>query len=96
MQSIKTRLFGLVLVLVFAGITYYSWYQVRNEGQYSMKMAAFGPVGIVGGLFVMLFPGMAGKPDTTMQKVAVILVLVIGLAAGLLNWYLIDPGFFGK
>lgn len=96
MQSIKTRLFGLVLILVFGGITYYVWYQATNEGRYSFKMATFGPVGIVGGLFVLLFPGMAGKPNTTAQKIAVILVLVIGLAAGLLNWYLIDPGYFGQ
>jgi hypothetical protein len=95
-MQIKTRLLGLVLVLVFGGIVYYTWYQATNEGQYSMKMAAFGPVGIVGGLFVMLLPSMAGKPVTVVQKIVVLLVLIIGLAAGLLNWYLIDPGYFGR
>lgn len=95
-MQIKARLMGLVVVLIFGGIVYYTWYQATNEGQYSMKMATFGPVGIVGGLFVMMFPAMAGKPQTVVQKIIVIGVLVIGLAVGLLNWYLIDPGYFGR
>jgi hypothetical protein len=61
-----------------------------------MKLAAFGPVGVVGGLFILLFPGKAGKPETTKDKILVLLVFVIGLAAGLCNWYLMDPGFFGR
>ena len=42
-MQIKARLLGLVLVAVFVGIVYYTWYQATNEGQYSMKMATFGP-----------------------------------------------------
>jgi hypothetical protein len=93
---IKTRLFGVVLILICAGLAYYNWQQALNEGTYSMKIAAFAPLGVVGGLFITIFPSMAGKPVTTMQKIAVIIVFVVGLAAGLLNWYLIDPGFFGS
>jgi len=79
---LKTRLFGLALVILFAGMIYYGWYQLREEGVYYMKMAAFSPLGVVGGLFLILFPNMGGKPD-------------IGLVAGLINWFLMDPGFFG-
>jgi hypothetical protein len=74
---------------------YYGWYQLRTEGAYYIKMATFAPVGVVGGIFMLLFPGMGGKPNTTKQKVIVLVVFVIGLLAGLVNWYLMDPGFFG-
>jgi hypothetical protein len=39
---------------------------------------------------------MAGKPNTAKEKMIVFAVFGIGLAAGLVNWYLMDPGFFGK
>jgi len=61
-----------------------------------MKIAAFGPVGVVGGMFLVLFPSLGGKPKTTKDKVIVLLVFVIGILAGLVNWYLMDPGFFGR
>ena len=96
MRHLKARLLGAALVLLFAGMTYYNWNQLRGEGRYSLKMAAFGPLGVVGGLFVLLFPGKSGKPETTGDKIIVLAVFAIGLAAGLLNWYLMDPGFFGR
>ena len=96
MRHLKTRLLGLALILLFAGLTYYNWNQLYREGSYSLKMAAFGPVGVVGGLFLLLFPGMGGKPETTRDKVIVLLVFGVGLLAGLLNWYLMDPSFFGR
>ncbi len=96
MRHLKARLLGLFLILLFAGLTCYNWQQLHAEGRYSLKMAAFGPVGVVGGLFVLLFPAMSGKPETTRDRVVVLLVFAFGLAAGLLNWYLMDPGFFGR
>ena len=92
----KTRLFALLLTLICAGLTYYGWHQLLSEGRYPLKVAAFGPVGIVGGLFLLLFPTKAGKPETTKDKIIVFIVFGIGLLAGLLNWYLMDPGFFGR
>jgi hypothetical protein len=96
MRHAKMRLLGLVLILLFAGLTYYNWHQLANEGRYSLKLAAFGPVGVVGGLFVLLFPAKAGKPQTTGDKLTTLLVFAVGLAAGLANWYLMDPGFSGR
>ena len=92
----KVRLFALVLILVCGGLVYYNWHQLAREGSYSLKIAAFGPVGIVGGVFLLLFPNKAGKPDTTKDKIVALLVLLVGLAAGLANWYLMDPGFFRR
>jgi len=92
---LKTRLLGLVLIIACAGMIYYGWYQLREEGVYYLKMAAFAPLGVVGGIFLMLFPSMGGKPNTTKEKLIVMVVFVIGLIAGLVNWFLMDPGFFG-
>jgi hypothetical protein len=96
MQNLKVRLFALGLILLFSGMVYYSWHQLHTEGKYSLKMAAFGPVGIVGGLFLLLVPSKFGKPQTLFDKLLVLGVFVVGLAAGLVNWYLMDPGFFRK
>ena len=96
MQNIKGRILGLVLIVLGAGLVYLNWHQLQNEGSYSMKMAAFGPLIAVGGVFLLLFPSMAGKPNTTKEKIILLIVFVIGLAAGLINWCLMDPGFFGR
>jgi len=95
MNHIKGRLFGFVLILLGVALVYINWRQLWTDGTYSMKLAAFGPVVGVGGLFLLLFPSRAGKPNTTAEKITVLLVLAIGLAAGLVNWYLMDPSFFG-
>ena len=96
MSHLKARLLGVVLILLFAGMIFYNWNQLHAEGTYSLKMAAFGPVGVVGGIFLLLFPDKGGKPETTRDKLLVLMVFGIGLVAGLVNWYLMDPGFFGR
>ena len=96
MRHLKARLLAVLIIVVFAGLMYYNWHQLRTEGSYSLKLAAFGPVGVVGGLFLLLFPAKAGKPETTRDKLVVLLVFAVGLLAGLYNWYLMDPGFFGR
>ena len=72
----KGRLLGLFLIVLFAGLIYLGWHELRTEGRYSLKMAALSPLGVVGGLFLLLFPSKAGKPETTADKVVVMLVLV--------------------
>jgi hypothetical protein len=96
MHHIKARLLGLVLILLSIGLIYYNWRQLLQEGSYSMKLATFGPVVGIGGFYLLLFPSRAGKPNTTAEKITVLIVLGIGLVAGLINWYLMDPGFFGR
>jgi hypothetical protein len=95
MHHLKARLLGVALILTFAGLTYYNWQQLHAEGRYSQKLAAFGPVGVVGGLFLLLFPGKGGRPETARDKVVALVVFGAGVLAGLYNWYLMDPGFFG-
>lgn len=95
MSYVKARLFAVAIIVIFAALTYYNWQQLFSEGRYSLKMAAFGPVGVVGGIFLVFFPSKFGKPTTTIDKVLVLFVFGIGIVAGLINWYLMDPGYFG-
>ena len=85
MHHLKTRLFAVAIILVCIGLIYYNWQQLDSEGRYSMKLAAFGPVGVVGGLFLLLFQGKGGKPETTKDKLIAMLIFGAGLAAGLYN-----------
>ncbi len=96
MHHFKARILALVLIIVSVGLIYFNWRQLLQEGSYSMKLAAFGPVVGIGGVYLLLFPSMGGKPTTAKEKVIVLIVLVLGLVAGLINWYLMDPGFFGR
>jgi len=59
-----------------------------------MKIATFAPLGAIGGVYLLLFPGMGGKPATTREKVFSLVVMGIGVLVGFINWYLMDPGFF--
>lgn len=92
---IKQRIIAVLLILFSGAMVYYGWYRLWEEGVYSLKMAAFAPLGVVGGLFLLLVPSLGGKPTTTKDKVIVFIVFALGLLAGLVNWYLMDPGFFG-
>jgi hypothetical protein len=96
MSHLKARVFALVLILLGSGLVYYNWQELLREHEYSLKLAAFAPLCVVGGLFLLIFPSMAGKPNTAKEKIIVLVVFGIGLAAGLVNWYLMDPGFFGR
>jgi len=94
--NLKARLIAIVIIAIFGVLMYVNWHQLTTSGTYSMKLAAFTPVGIIGGLFLFLFPSRAGKPTTTADKLLVLGVFIVGLLAGLVNWYLMDPGFFGR
>lgn len=96
MAYLKIRGFALLLLLTGGGLTYYNWYELQHEGRYSFKLATFGPVVIVGGLFLLFFPTYFGKPTTTREKALTMVVLGLGLAAGLVNLYLMDPQMFGR
>ena len=95
MNTLKFRLFALAIVAISSWFTYYNWTRLNTEGEYSMKVAVFAPIGVVGGLFLLFFPESGGKPETTAGKVIAMLVFGIGIAAGLYNLFLMDPSRFG-
>lgn len=94
MQYWKVRLFALIAIAIFIGLIYVNWQQLISESRYSMQMAAFAPVGVVFGIFLLFFPRKIGRPETMMDKIIVLFVFGIGLAAGLYNLYLMDPLMF--
>ena len=94
MRHLKMRLLALVVIGLFAGLLYIQWRELKEEGRYSVKIAGLAPLGIVGGLFMLLFPGKAGKPETAGDKLIVFVIFLLGMAAGALNLYLMDPGLF--
>lgn len=95
MRHMKQRLLAVLLILGSIAMIYYGWYSLRENGVYYLKMAAFAPLLGVGGIFLLFFPSLGGKPNTTKEKVIVMVVFAIGILAGLVNWFLMDPGFFG-
>ncbi len=96
MHNLKARIFAVLLVLLSGFLIYLNWKQLMDDGKYSMKLAAFAPVVGVGGFYLFFFPSRIGKPETTRDKIIVLAVIVMGLLAGLFNWYLMDPGFFTR
>src|SRR5690349_3544304 len=95
MSHLKQRLIAILLILFSAAMIWYGWYRLREEGVYSLKMATFAPLGVIGGVFLLVVPSMGGKPTTAKQKAIVFVVFAVGILAGLVNWFLMDPGFFG-
>ena len=95
-MRLKTQLLAVTLILVFAGLTYVGWHELLTTGSYHLKLAAFAPVGVVGGFFILVFPTKAGKPETTGDKLLVLMVFAAGVLVGIVNWYLMDPGFFRR
>ena len=90
----KVRFFALVVIAAAGGMVYMNWQQLAHERSYSLMMTTFGPVVAVFGIFLLFFPQKIGRPETTGDKLLNLLVFAVGLAAGLFNWYLMDPHYF--
>jgi len=62
MHYFKARIFAVGLILVSIGLIYFNWHQLLQEGRYSMKLAAFGPVVGIGGIYLLIFPSREESP----------------------------------
>ena len=93
-MMLKQRTIAIILALASIFILYQTWAEAGHGGSYSIKAAAFAPLGIVAGIFLLFFPQFGGKPETPRQKVVVLAVFAVGVIVGLFNWYLIDPQVF--
>lgn len=91
---LKQRITALFITLIFVTILYWTWHEALNGGSYYLKAAAFAPLGIIGGIFLMFFPQFYGKPETAREKVVAFAIFIVGMLAGLYNWYLIGPQRF--
>ena len=93
MNTIPMRLFGLAVALLSFGGIYYNWHIALNEQRYMLKLAFIAPMGLLAGLFVMIFPHLSGKPEGGKMKLGVWIGFAVCAAAGALNWYLLSGGF---
>ena len=87
---LKQRIAAIFITLASIGILLKTWSEARRDGGYFLKVAAFAPVGIVVGIFLLFFPKYYGKPETAREKAVVLSVYAVGVLIGLVNWYLID------
>lgn len=94
MEDVKPRLLFLRLLIVSIALLYFNCQQLLTTRHYSMKLAGFAPLCCVGGLFLVAFPVLAGKPTTAKEETMVTIVFAVGLVASLVNGYLMNPGFF--
>ena len=88
--TLLTSRFGaFLLLLVFIGVGIYNWYSLINNRYYYPKVAFLTPLGILMFTLCTISPGFVNRPRDTKYKTQIWILLVIGLALGGLNFYLI-------
>ena len=85
----KRRVLLALFTLLCLGATLYNWHILRLESRYYPKLAIFAPCGAILFGAVSLFPKLTGPvaPEEKRKKYLQGAVLLLGLAAGLINWY---------
>lgn len=71
MGTWKVRLFALLLTAIGVGMVYMNWQEALTKGTYDLRLAAFGPLIVVGGIFLLFFLRKVGHPETAMDKIIV-------------------------
>lgn len=83
------RLVFWLFALLGASLTAYEWHAVRSGNFYHPMAAVFGPWCAISFAVLGVFPRLAGKPapEEKTKKAVQGILLVLGLGAGLFNWY---------
>ena len=89
------RLFGLAVAALSYWLVNSQWASFAADGIFSLRYVVAGPIGIVMGIFLFLFPKFVGVPEKTSEKIIVSIVFLLGIAAGFYNLYLMDPSKLG-
>ena len=81
-------LFGLFALLCLL-VALYNWHILRVDNRYYPTQAVFAPIFAIFFGAVSLFPALAGpvRPEEKIKKYLQGAVPLLGLAAGLMNWY---------
>ena len=91
--KLKRRFVGGVCFLLFAGCVAFNWYLLIHQGYFYPKLSGLGPIVAMFSLMLVAFPSLARSRPNGSEKRRIIVTLivgVIGLALGGINFYLMD------
>src|SRR5215470_9644252 len=66
-QSAPGRFIGLLMIAIGLGGWWYNWHLAATEGQFYIKLCLLGPLGLAGGILMLVRPEWAGplRSDST-------------------------------
>jgi hypothetical protein len=93
--SLPARIFGCAMILVGIAGWWYNAHLAATTGQFSIKLCLLGPLGVFGGLVMLLRPDWAGpwrKDSTPAHKAALIAVIsLVAITSGITFYLLKQP-----
>ena len=89
----RLRIGGAVFILIGLVGWWYNWHTVMTEGYFNIKLTILGPLGLFGGLLMMVRPEFAGplRPDSPKAHKMSMFVLIglMAVVAGI-DFYLLS------
>ncbi|MBZ5609007.1 MAG: hypothetical protein LAP38_12165 [Acidobacteriia bacterium] len=90
--SSSGRLAGLVMIAIGVAAWWYNWHLASTAGEFYIKLCLLGPLGVFGGILVLLRPDWVGpvRSDSTRgHKFALIAVIGLMAIASGIDFYLL-------
>lgn len=87
------RMFGLLMMAVGAAAWWYNWHLAVTQGQFYIKSCILGPLGVFGGLLMLIRPDWAGpwrRESAPARKFAMIAVMGLAALASGADFYLLN------
>ena len=91
--SSPARLFALLMIAVGVAGWWFNWHLAETKGEFYIKACLLGPLGIFGGLLMLLRPEWAGPlrgNSSRAHKVALFAVLGLMAVASGIDFYRLD------
>ena len=91
-QSAPGRFIGLLMIAIGLGGWWYNWHLAATEGQFYIKLCLLGPLGLAGGILMLVRPEWAGplrSDSTRAHKIALSAVVGFMAVASGIDLYLL-------